>query len=815
MKFIFVSLLALCAVALTTSERPIAVRPKPPTTTAKPLPKNKFSVISPNTIRRNKDFTIYVRALDVKSSTNIKIVLASDDGSYSIEKSVRLSASTSKYVGSFDTSSLPDTATGFTLTVTSDNYTESKAVTFVKKENSVFIQTNKGIFKPAEVVQYRVFSIDSESNAYDPKSPVTITLTDPRDNQIGKIENAEFVNGKFQGEWQLPSKPILGTWKLTVTYNVNDPPVLKSFVVNEYTLSMFTASLSVPSQVSYSSSQLPITINAEYTFKQPISGIATITITNNGATWTKNISCTEKSTTFFVNFVKDLGLTSAGYNYIEVSLVFIDPKTNTKVTDLKQVQIYPYTYTVDFISVNAYKPGDTIKYTVVTKTLDEKPAPKIRVNITINNQQVTTLTTGSDGTAEGTYKTSTASTYLNFQGICTGCNTGYLYKYAYGIRLSEGIRLELLNQNPSFNNQVDIYATTSKPVDYFFYFATAKGVLVDYRRVYFDEDDDPDNDPTTVQFSIYPDFTYAPSTRIYAFYYDKSGAQFYHTNLYIDFKQELPNYLNLKLKGADKTGNTVVKPAYSVVSLAAIDQRVLQLANKQNFTLNDVFSSLNSYTGNFGGGRRIFRPYYYDYYGASQSGLNFFTNIPIQRNDDMVMERPVAEDRPMAEKPRRPTGPPAIKVRKDFREVFLWEDVELDNDDNNEGEGISKISRQVTDQITTYVLYGVSMNKYYGMGLPENLPTTTIYLPFFLSLELPYSVKRNEIITLDIQQFNYLTSSQTVNLTVVNNPGFEVVNAKSNGWTVGAGLLVQIFKVSRNQVFTAKLSIKPKVIGVT
>ncbi|KAG5684467.1 hypothetical protein PVAND_013701 [Polypedilum vanderplanki] len=65
----------------------------------------------------------------------------------------------------------------------------------------------------------------------------------------------------------------------------------------------------------------------------------------------------------------------------------------------------------------------------------------------------------------------------------------------------------------------------------------------------------------------------------------------------------------------------------------------------------------------------------------------------------------------------------------------------------------------------------------------------------FLSLELPYSVKRNEIITLDIQQFNYLTSSQTVNLTVVNNPSFEVVNAKSNGWTV------------------AKLSIKPKVIG--
>jgi hypothetical protein len=55
---------------------------------------SKFSVVAPNTIRRDKTFKIYVRGLDIVSTTDITIVLASDDGSYKIEKAVRFDTST-------------------------------------------------------------------------------------------------------------------------------------------------------------------------------------------------------------------------------------------------------------------------------------------------------------------------------------------------------------------------------------------------------------------------------------------------------------------------------------------------------------------------------------------------------------------------------------------------------------------------------------------------------------------------------------------------------------------------------------------------
>jgi hypothetical protein len=69
-------------------------------------------------------------------------------------------------------------------------------------------------------------------------------------------------------------------------------------------------------------------------------------------------------------------------------------------------------------------------------------------------------------------------------------------------------------------------------------------VLVEAGRVYTDVDGDPDNDPRTVEFSIKPDFTYAPTMKIYVFYYKKDGAKFVNAKLIVQFKPELPNYVS-------------------------------------------------------------------------------------------------------------------------------------------------------------------------------------------------------------------------------------------------------------------------------
>lgn len=106
-------------------------------------------------------------------------------------------------------------------------------------------------------------------------------------------------------------------------------------------------------------------------------------------------------------------------------------------------------------------------------------------------------------------------------------------------------------------------------------------------------------------------------------------------------------------------------------------------------------------------------------------------------------------------------------------------------DDSYDYRGKEVITAKVPDSITSYVIYGVSMSKYDGMGLPDLLPTATVFLPFFISMELPYSVKRNEVVNQTIVIFNYLKQSQKATVTVAKDSKFEIVDADKNGWTVG------------------------------
>ena len=74
------------------------------------------------------------------------------------------------------------------------------------------------------------------------------------------------------------------------------------------------------------------------------------------------------------------------------------------------------------------------------------------------------------------------------------------------------------------------------------------------------------------------------------------------------------------------------------------------------------------------------------------------------------------------------------------------------------------------------------MSKYDGMGLSDNVPSVTIFLPFFLSVDFPYSIKRNEVLVQDIFIFNYLRKSQTVEVKITKDVSFEAVDFEKYGW---------------------------------
>jgi hypothetical protein len=91
---------------------------------------------------------------------------------------------------------------------------------------------------------------------------------------------------------------------------------------------------------------------------------------------------------------------------------------------------------------------------------------------------------------------------------------------------------------PSFNDELTIKAKVTEDVDVILYFVMAKGLLLEASRVYLEEGD------REAEIYITPDFRYAPSAVIYAYYYKKDIYSFMSTSLGITFKKELPNHVS-------------------------------------------------------------------------------------------------------------------------------------------------------------------------------------------------------------------------------------------------------------------------------
>lgn len=151
----------------------------------------------------------------------------------------------------------------------------------------------------------------------------------------------------------------------------------------------------------------------------------------------------------------------------------------------------------------------------------------------------------------------------------------------------------------------------------------------------------------------------------------------------------------------------------------------------------------------------------YDYSSArSESDVTSYNVIPFSRSFGNQAENPV-------EPPR---------IRTEFPETILWEDFNV-----TEPDGVLSISRKMPDTITSWVISAFSVDPKTGLGLTRESKSVKVFQPFFISLNLPYSVKRGEIVAMSAILFNYLDTKIVANLSLQNENGeFEFVDDDPN-----------------------------------
>lgn len=86
--------------------------------------------------------------------------------------------------------------------------------------------------------------------------------------------------------------------------------------------------------------------------------------------------------------------------------------------------------------------------------------------------------------------------------------------------------------------------------------------------------------------------------------------------------------------------------------------------------------------------------------------------------------------------------------------------------------GKTTLQKKVPDTITSWIITGFAIDPITGFGMTETSRKLEVFQPFFVSTNLPYSIKRGEVVAIPIVVFNYMNQDVTAEVTL-DNAGLE------------------------------------------
>jgi len=98
-----------------------------------------------------------------------------------------------------------------------DGFAEKRTLTYMSMKYSFFIQMNKAIFMPGDLLQFRIFAVDSDTKAVTPTCDNVISILDEKRNTIISFQNVTFKRGKYENSFKLSEKASLGEWAFLFT----------------------------------------------------------------------------------------------------------------------------------------------------------------------------------------------------------------------------------------------------------------------------------------------------------------------------------------------------------------------------------------------------------------------------------------------------------------------------------------------------------------------------------------------------------------------------------------------------------------------
>ncbi|RNA23969.1 CD109 antigen-like protein [Brachionus plicatilis] len=295
-----------------------------------------------------------------------------------------------------------------------------------------------------------------------------------------------------------------------------------------------------------------------------------------------------------------------------------------------------------------------------------------------------------------------------------------------------------------------------------------------------------------------------------------------------ELSQPTENYLNLSfgsevVRPGDLVNLTMNTKDYSYISLCVIDKSLELIQETNEFTANQFGQQINQlklnpyYQSNYFPMDDAFFPRRFPGFwqrpkamlDLNNEGLVVLTNLE-SLNSTLADIYPVYQNVPMENAVFKEDMNYDVstdkndQIRKDFREIWIW-----DTYKNGDKKNFS-ISSVIPDTITSWVVSGFSLNQQHGLAIANKTQITT-FKPFFVSMILPTSLTRGEILLLKVVVFNYFDFDlKNVSIEFLKTDDFDTVNGKP----IDKNMVHLIDSIPAGQAQTVQFVISPKKIGL-
>ncbi|XP_053566416.1 CD109 antigen-like [Bombina bombina] len=628
---------------------------------------------------------------------------------------------------------------------------------------SVFIQTDKVVYKPGQTVKIRVISIDRDLKPHN--GDVNLRIVDPQNNIIQQWLNLKADMGVVSTEFALSNNLMYGSWGIQA--ETNNSMAMAYIIVKEYVSPRFEVSLTTPLYyISPKQKNLTGTVTAKYTYGKAVNGNLTIIIqpmSSNG-NFIRKIYMISGSANFSIAYEEIAGVLNWGALNITASVT--EELTGVVYNASTQVQSYDSEYILRVISTQQFFiPGSNFTAKIQLLRIDNKALlteerlKKLSVKITQSFVKVLPVEDSFGNTTDMQYDIP-ESGIISIQIPVLASAQQILIKAEYENAtmvqnyvppISEVNTYALIQTTDSpiqVGTPFQIHVDTYPQANELYYVVSAKGIIVSTGR----------NMGTS--FTLTPEQSWAPSALLTVYFLNLNSS---HNNIVQDtklltingtFKNKVSlSWSKSKAEPAENVSLAInVKEARSLVGLRIVDKNAILVGEGNDLTASLVENMLTNVTK--GGG-----------FNTLTDGIISSFNI-------------IYEEIPILTTSVPQTMEPIGQVKTYFAETWIWLE-------SNISSGNTKnLQVTVPDSITTWVASAFVISEGLGLGLIDGPVELQAFKPFFISLNMPYSVTRGEQFVLEVTLFNYLAENIQVVVTLESSNSYEIIVVNNNYTTV-------------------------------